>query len=261
LAWLGLDWDEPVRVQSGHLPDYEAVLDGLAGRGLPYPCFCTRADIMREVAASASAPHTPDGAMRYPGTCRRLSPAEREGRIAAGEHFSLRLAMAAAHRPGLFFEEENKGLVACNPERFGDVVVGRKDAPASYRLCATCDDAVQGVTLVTRGLDLKPVTDLHRLIQALPEWPTPDYAHHRLLADTNGKQLVKRDDAATLRSLRAEGVSARAIIERLDQSLRCVRTRSPSGYYKCGVAAIGPRELQAAAMAIRVMVPRAPKQL
>jgi glutamyl-Q tRNA(Asp) synthetase len=114
--------------------------------------YDTRADIMREVAASASAPHALDDAPRYPGTCRRLSPAEQGDRIAAGERFSLRLDMAAPHRPDLFFEEENEGLVACNPERFGDVVLARKDAPVSYHLCAICDDALQGVTLVTRAL-------------------------------------------------------------------------------------------------------------
>jgi glutamyl-Q tRNA(Asp) synthetase len=218
LAWLGLDWDGPVRVQSDHLSDYRAVLDGLAERGLVYPCFCTRADIVREVAASSAAPHGPDGAPLYPGTCRRLPSDERAKRIAAGERFALRLDMAAAIRPGLVYEEEGEGHVACHPERFGDVVLARKDAPASYHLCVTHDDALQGVTIVTRGVDLKPATDLHRLIQALMGWPVPAYAHHRLLTDDTGRRLAKRDKAVTLRSLRAEGVSARAVIERLDQS-------------------------------------------
>ncbi|MDR3532486.1 MAG: tRNA glutamyl-Q(34) synthetase GluQRS [Rhodopila sp.] len=218
LAWLGLDWDGPVRVQSEHLGDYQGVLDGLAERGLVYPCFCTRADIAREVAASAAAPHGPDGAPQYPGTCRRLSVTERAERIAAGERFAVRLDMAAAFRPGLYFEEEGEGRITCHPERFGDVVLARKDAPASYHLCVTHDDAMQGVTLVTRGVDLKPATDLHRLLQALMGWSTPVYAHHRLLTDPEGKRLAKRDKAATLRSLRAEGVSARAVIERFGQS-------------------------------------------
>jgi glutamyl-Q tRNA(Asp) synthetase len=223
LAWLGLDWDGPVRVQSRHLADYRGVLDGLAAEGLVYPCFCTRADIAREVAASASAPHGPDGAVLYPGTCRRLSAAERAERIAAGVAFALRLDMvaamgAAAMRPGLFYHEEGEGRIACHPERFGDVVLGRKDAPASYHLCVTHDDALQGVTLVTRGVDLRPATDLHRLLQALMGWGEPAYAHHRLLTDAAGKRLAKRDKAVTLRSLRADGLSARAIIQRLDQS-------------------------------------------
>jgi glutamyl-Q tRNA(Asp) synthetase len=218
LAWLGLDWDGPVRVQSGHLSDYQTVLEALAERGLVYPCFCSRADIMREVAASSSAPHGPDGTPLYPGICRRLSPVERADRVAAGERFALRLDMATAIRPGLSYEEENEGRVACHPERFGDVVLARKDAPASYHLCVTHDDAAQGVTLVTRGVDLKPATDLHRLLQDLMGWSEPAYAHHRLLTDDAGKRLAKRDKAVTLRSLRAEGSPARAIIERLDQS-------------------------------------------
>jgi glutamyl-Q tRNA(Asp) synthetase len=118
----------------------------------------------------------------------------------------------------LSYDEEGEGRVACHPERFGDVVLARKDAPASYHLCVTHDDAVQGVTLVTRGADLKPATDLHRLLQVLMGWPAPAYAHHRLLTDAAGRRLAKRDKAVTLRSLRAEGLPARAIIAGLDQS-------------------------------------------
>jgi glutamyl-Q tRNA(Asp) synthetase len=213
LGWLGIDWDGPVRVQSAHLPDYRAVLDALAARGLLYPCFCTRAEIAREVAASASAPHPgpsgPDGPL-YPGTCRRLSPAERAARLAAGEAHALRLDMAralACTPAGLSFAEEGQGRIACHPARFGDVVLARKDIPASYHLCVTHDDALQRVTLVTRGEDLKAATDLHRLLQALMGWPEPAYAHHRLLTDASGRRLAKRDRAATLRDLRASGVT------------------------------------------------------
>ncbi len=217
LAWLGLDWDGPVRVQSSHLPEYQTVLDGLAEHGLVYPCFCTRADIAREVAASANAPHGPDGALLYPGTCRRLSKAERADRIASGERYAVRLDMANALVPDLTYHEEREGRIMCHPERFGDVVLARKDAPASYHLCVTHDDAVQGVTLVTRGEDLRPATDLHRLLQALMGWPTPDYAHHRILVDAAGRRLAKRDSSATLRSRRAEGASARTILDLFDQ--------------------------------------------
>lgn len=217
LTWLGLDWDGPPRIQSEHLADYQAVLDKLRERHLVYPCFCTRADIAREIAASANAPHAPDGAPLYPGTCRRLSPAERASRIAAGEPFALRLDMAAALQPDLSYEEEAGGRIACHPEQFGDVVLARKDAPASYHLCVTHDDALQGVTLVTRGVDLQPATSLHRLLQTLIGWPAPAYAHHPLLTDPAGRRLAKRDSAMTLRSLRAEGISARAIIQRVDQ--------------------------------------------
>lgn len=210
LTWLGLDWDGPVRVQSEHLPEYRAALDTLAAQGLLYPCFCTRSDIQRELAASASAPHGPDGPL-YPGTCRHLSPPERARRIAAGVPHAWRLDMARALRPGLTYIEEDEGVIACDPARFGDVVLARKDAPASYHLCVTHDDALQGVTLVTRGEDLRPATDLHRLLQALFGWPAPVYAHHRLLTDATGRRLAKRDRAATLRDLRAAGHSPEAV--------------------------------------------------
>ena len=206
LAWLGFDWDGEVRVQSRHLPEYRATLGALAARGLLYPCFCTRADIQQ----SASAPHTPDGTPRYPGTCRALSPDERQARIAASERHALRLdierALDGCDAP-LEFDEEGEGTLACRPEAFGDVVLARKDAPASYHLCVTHDDALQGVTLVTRGEDLKQATHLHRLLQTLMGWPAPSYAHHPLLIDASGRRLAKRDRAATLRELRAQGWS------------------------------------------------------
>jgi glutamyl-Q tRNA(Asp) synthetase len=209
LAWLGLDWDGEVRVQSRHLPEYGQALDRLAARGLLYPCFCTRAEIAREVAAAASAPHGPDGPL-YPGTCRRLTPEQRAERIARGEPHALRLDMARALAlipPGLSFCERGRGRLACDPARFGDAVLARKDAPCSYHLCVTHDDALQGVTLVTRGEDLLPATDLHRLLQSLMSWPEPEYAHHPLLTDASGRRLAKRDRAATLRDLRASGSS------------------------------------------------------
>lgn len=214
LAWLGLAWDGDVRVQSAHLPEYRAVLDALAARGLLYPCFCTRAEIAREVAEAAAAPHGPDGAPLYPGTCRHLAPAERARRIAAGAPYALRLDMAralAAVAGPLDYVERGTGRVACDPARFGDVVLARRDVPASYHLCVTHDDALQGVTLVTRGEDLRAATDLHRLLQALMGWPAPAYAHHRLLTDADGRRLAKRDRALTLRALRAAGRPAAAV--------------------------------------------------
>ena len=214
LAWLGLDWDGPVRVQSAHLPDYRATLDALSARGLLYPCFCTRADIAREIAASAAAPHGSDGPL-YPGTCRRLSADERAARLARGEPHAQRLDMAAALATlpaPLTFEEAGEGRLRCEPARFGDAVLARKDVPASYHLCVTHDDALQGVTLVTRGVDLKPATDLHRLLQSLMGWPAPRYAHHALLTDASGRRLAKRDRAATIRDLRAAGVSPAEVL-------------------------------------------------
>jgi len=206
LAWLGLDWDGAVRVQSAHLPEYRRALDALAARGLLYPCFCTRADIGREIAASANAPHGPDGPL-YPGTCRRLPAAERAARVAAGAAHALRLDMAAAlatlDAPLSFTEAGTR--FPCDPAQFGDAVLARKDVPASYHLCVTHDDAAQGVTLVTRGEDLRSATHLHRLLQQLMGWPEPRYAHHPLLTDAAGRRLAKRDRAATLREMRAAG--------------------------------------------------------
>ena len=220
IRWLGLDWDEPVRVQSAHLRDYQAVLDGLSERGLLYPCFCTRAAILREAGDSVAAPHAPDGSPIYPGTCRGLSVAEREDRIAAGARFSLRLDMGAALRlvGTLSYHEEREGRVVCHPARFGDVVLARKDAPASYHLCVTHDDALQGVTLVTRGEDLRPATDVHRVLQAVMGWPAPAYAHHPLVLDAGGRRLAKRDRAATLREMRAAGIAAAEVLARAEAS-------------------------------------------
>jgi len=209
LAWLGLRWDGPVRVQSQHFAAYRAVLGQLQGRGLLYPCFCTRAEIAREVAGAVAAPHGPDGPL-YPGTCRRLDAAERQDRIAAGQPYALRLDMAAALAmvgEDLHFNDLLRGRLRCDPARFGDVVLARKDSPASYHLCVTHDDALQGVTLVTRGEDLLPATDLHRLLQSLMGWPEPAYRHHALLVDAEGRRLAKRDGALAVRALREAGRS------------------------------------------------------
>jgi len=215
LAWLGIDWDGPVRVQSEHLDDYAADLDRLRATGLLYPCFCSRTDIQRSVVAAA--PHGPDGGPLYPGTCRGMSDAERSAR--ADQPHAWRLDMARAltvvNLPGLTFEDAGEGTILANPARFGDVVLARKDTPTSYHLCVTHDDALQGVTLVTRGEDLKPATHLHRLLQALLGWPTPVYAHHRLLTDAAGRRLAKRDRALTLREMRATGVTAEDVRRRL----------------------------------------------
>ena len=221
LAWLGLDWEGEVRVQSRHLPTYRRLLESLEVRGLVYPCFCTRAAIRAEIAAASAAPHaapdlahpeSPDGATRYPGTCRRLDSGERRARLAAGEPHALRLDMrAAAGLAGPLAFLENGRQIPCDPTPFGDVVLGRKDVPASYHLAVTHDDALQGVTLVTRGEDLRSATAVHRLLQALFGWPAPAYAHHALVRRAGGARLAKRDAAATLRSLRAAGLTPAAV--------------------------------------------------
>lgn len=205
LSWLGLDWDGEVRRQSDHFADYQAALDRLQALGVIYPCFCSRKDI----AAATSAPHGPDGPL-YPGTCRNLDPALAAEKKAAGLPFVLRLdvAKARAIAGGLAFTDEHAGRIAAQPEMLGDVVLARRDTPCSYHLCVTVDDALQGVTLVTRAEDLLPSTHIHRLLQALLQLPVPAYAHHRLLADDSGQRLAKRAGAPSLRSLRESGRSS-----------------------------------------------------
>jgi glutamyl-Q tRNA(Asp) synthetase len=213
LAWLGLEWEQPVRRQSEHMADYQAALDALAAKGLLYPCFCTRKDIEAEIAAAASAPHEiptgPDG-YHYPGTCRRLTSAERDARLDAGEPHALRLKVddAAAGTGPLAWIDRDRGEQKAMPEIFGDVVLARKDTPTSYHLAVTVDDALQGVTLVTRGKDLFPASHLHRLLQALLGLPVPEYRHHGLIDGPDGRRLAKRDRAATLRQLRDSGTTA-----------------------------------------------------
>lgn len=212
LAWLGLDWDGPVRRQSEHLDDYRAALTRLDIQGLLYPCFCTRREIQAEIARAGGAPQGDMGAP-YPGTCRHLSTAEREERRSAAPDYALRLdAVAALARTGPLFWREGDTEVVADPLALGDVVLARKEAPTSYHLAVTVDDALQGVTLVTRGVDLFSATHIHRLLQALLGLPTPRYRHHSLLTDANGRRLAKRDRALTVRAMREAGMSAAELI-------------------------------------------------
>ncbi|MEX2244115.1 MAG: tRNA glutamyl-Q(34) synthetase GluQRS [Fimbriimonadaceae bacterium] len=217
LAWLGITFPTPVVRQSERWAEYECALSRLSEEGLLFPCFCTRADIKREVEGAGVAPHGPDGPV-YPGTCRSLSSQERSERMAAGEAYALRLDMAESVRrfASLLWHDDVRGEQRAVPELFGDVVLARKDTPASYHLCVTVDDAAQEIGLVTRGEDLFEATHVHRLLQAVLGLPTPGYSHHRLLTGEDGKKLSKRDGAATLRAMRESGVSAaevRAMVE------------------------------------------------
>ncbi len=205
LAWLGLTWDEPVRRQSEHMADYAAALERLDILGVLYPCFCTRQEIAAEIAAAANASHGPDGPL-YPGTCRALSASERADRMARLP-YALRIdaAAAAALAGPLSWEEEGRGMIAVEPAKLGDAVLARKEVATSYHLAVTVDDALQGVTLVTRGEDLFHATHLHRLLQALLGLAAPRYRHHMLLTSADGRRLAKRDGALTIRALRAAG--------------------------------------------------------
>jgi glutamyl-Q tRNA(Asp) synthetase len=208
LAWLGLVWEEPVLRQSSRFACYREALDGLAARGLVYPCFCTR----RDLAGDAASPgRDPDGAPLYGGRCRALSAGEAARRIAQGEPHALRIAIAEASRgvgalrwreglPGAVSED-----VAADPAIWGDAVLKRKEFPASYHLAVVIDDAFQGVTHVVRGADLYHATALHRLIQALLGLPAPDYHHHPLITDETGGKLSKSRGSPAIADLRAAG--------------------------------------------------------
>ncbi|MEO1252008.1 MAG: tRNA glutamyl-Q(34) synthetase GluQRS [Pseudomonadota bacterium] len=217
LAWLGLEWETPVRRQSEHFADYAAALHRLRDAGLVYRCFKTRKEVADEIAR---APHLaadgPEGP-QYIGSA--LPAAEEEALIARDAPFAWRLSMSAAQSQlgeafdQLDFAEEGSdakgasGRIKARPQIFGDPIIARKDAGTSYHLAAVHDDALQGVTHVIRGLDLFASTHLHRLLQALLDVATPVYRHHRLLADASGKRFAKRDRASTLRALRDEGAS------------------------------------------------------
>lgn len=214
LAWLGMRWEEPVRKQSEHWEDYRAALAKLEEMGLLYPCFCTRKAIQEEVARMGQAPHGPDGVL-YPGTCRGLSEDERAARRQSSEGYALRLDVAkAAALVGreLKWRDRGRGEFVAKPEVFGDVVLARKETPTSYHLAVVVDDALQGVTLVTRGEDLFEATHVHRLLQALLGLRVPEWRHHRLITDENGKRLAKRDEARSVRSLRLDGWTPEAVL-------------------------------------------------
>ena len=216
LAWLGIAWETPVRRQSDHLHEYVKVAEQLQVRGLLYPCFCTRKDIQREIEAAGAAPHGPEGPL-YPGLCRSMSEDERQSRIASGESFAMRLDLnrALAETGGdLEWMDLERGPQKAQPEILGDVVLVRKDIGCSYHLAVVMDDALQGVTQITRGADLFEATHVQRLLQALLSLPTPEYQHHPLMIDSDGKRLAKRHEAESLRSLRLRGVSALAVRER-----------------------------------------------
>ena len=216
LAWLGVSWEPDVRRQSEHFDDYQAALERLEAEGLIYPGFESRSEISALVAErdrQGGWPRDPDGVPLYPGRARKLPPFERQRRRRAGEPFALRLAMdAAVPRAGVLTWAETgagpqgqNGLVTAAPQMWGDVVLGRKDAPTSYHLAVAIDDALQGVTDVVRGQDLFWSTGFHRLLQTLLGLPEPAYHHHRLILDAAGRKLSKATAATSLRELRAGG--------------------------------------------------------
>lgn len=218
LAWLGITWETPVRRQSQHLSDYRAALNRLAGLGLVFPSFESRAEIARLVAAHETNgpwPRDPDGAPLYPGTGKSLTPEERARLEQSGAPYALRLDMEAARAlaAGLTWTERGEGpggehgVLAAQPQAWGDVVLARKETPTSYHLSVVVDDALQGVTEVVRGQDLFHATSVHRLLQRLLGLTEPVYRHHRLVRDEAGHKLSKSTSATGLRELRSAGAT------------------------------------------------------
>lgn len=206
LAWLGLQWPEPVLRQSERMSAYAEALEQLRQGGWLYRCFCSR----KEIAAAVAAPHGPGE--EYPGMCRGITEAESERRAAYGEPFGWRLdtVRALTHTGPLTWNE--RGVVQAVPT-IGDPILARRDSPTSYHLSCVVDDAYQGITLVTRGEDLKPSTHIHRLLQALLGLPTPNYDHHPLVLDEHGHRLAKRDASTSVRDLRSQGLSAEDVLK------------------------------------------------
>ena len=203
LEWLGLEWEE-MPAQSTRLESYEEAARGLLRRGYLYPCTCTRAEI------EALEPRLGSQGAIYPGTCKgaRLDPAKPAA-------LRLDVDRAMADTGELVWEDALAGKQVADPREAGDVVIVRKDAPASYHLAATLDDAVDGVTLVTRGADLFPATHIHRLLQALLGLPVPRWHHHALLLDESGQKLAKRRGSPSLADRRSTGEDGLLLAEQL----------------------------------------------
>ena len=218
LAWLGLVWETPVLRQSQEFPRYRHLAEKLQDLGVVYPCFATRREIA-EAAAKTPQGVDPDGAPLYPGLHKKLAPVEAARRQASGEPFALRLDMDAAlslartklkGAPLTFIEIDASGrsqTIEAHPNLWGDALIVRKDTPTSYHLSVVADDAIQGVTCVTRGMDLFAATSLQRLLQVLLDLPQPVYSHHKLVLGPDGRKLAKSARDTSLRQLRAAGAT------------------------------------------------------
>ena len=215
LSWLGLTWEKPVRKQSNHMADYAKGLKKLENLGLLYRCTLSR----KELSEVMSAPH-PDNALNSTqktptDTLRYISAIENKRRLGAGAPYAIRLHMGAALKlaGNLKWYDCEHGEQIAEPETFGDIVLARKDIATSYHLSVTIDDAIQGITRVTRGNDLLPATHIHRLLQELLELPTPDYHHHKMITDKNGLRLAKRNKSSTLQEMKKSGQNPEDIIQ------------------------------------------------
>jgi glutamyl-Q tRNA(Asp) synthetase len=208
LAWLGLEWDGPVLVQSQRSAAYADALEHLRQLGLVYPCFCTRADI----SAALEAPHGPSGA-RYPGTCRGL-PDDPERRATTAHSWRLDVTKALEGTGMPSWTEGSERFTADRAD-LDDAILARKDAPAAYHLACAVDDAASHVNLVVRASDLRSSTPIQRLLQILLDLPQPTYLHHPIVAHADGRRLAKRDLAPTLAAMRENGVDGRQLAAEL----------------------------------------------
>lgn len=212
LAWLGLEWEEPVRRQSEHMDDYRAATERLREIGVVYPAFMSRGEIAA-AAADPAWPHDPDGSPLYPDCDRRLASAEAETRVAAGAPYALRVNVGSAMSLAgpLSWREtgDAKGerLVEADPAIWGDFVIARKDVPTAYHLAVVVDDGLQSVTHVVRGRDLYHATAAHRLLQELLGLAAPTYHHHALISDDTGRKMSKADRDTSLRAHREAGAT------------------------------------------------------
>ena len=217
LRWLGISWQEPVYYQSARTARYEERLARLQEGDFIYPCYLTR----KEADSLLSAPHSfEEGLIPAPSTRHLVNTQESHKREAGGMAPVWRLDSARAIREvspskPLTWRDHKGTQHRVDAALFGDVVLGRRDSPASYHLSTVSDDADSDINLVVRGADLAPVTQIHRLLQALLGLPSPIYWHHQLISDANGKRLAKRHDALSLNSLRKQGATPASLLASL----------------------------------------------
>jgi glutamyl-Q tRNA(Asp) synthetase len=226
LHWLGLKWQAPVLYQSNHFHAYQKALDELLDADLLYPCFATRSEIKKAHEQNNRIEFDPDGAPLYPGIYKTYSKEKAKERIAKGEPYALRLHMNKAIKRAkehlnsqnstLIYQTFNEigecGQVPIHAERWGDVVIKRKDTPTSYHLAVVVDDHQLGVTHICRGQDLQASTDIHTVLQLNLGLISPLYHHHDLVL-IKGQKLSKSKAHPSIFDLRAKGITAKEIYD------------------------------------------------
>lgn len=230
LAWLGLSWPIPVMVQSDRFYIYQTALNKLRDMEVIYPCWASRADIRDYINSQPGGreawPVDPDGAAIYPGLYKDISPTKRDAMMWEGGNYAWRLdsekaAGLARHKNGAlkYFEASQQKSHEVTPSLYGDLVLARKDIPTSYHLSVVVDDAAQDISMVTRGMDLQGATHIHRILQILLEYPEPDYYHHDLVREADGRRLSKRAGDIGIDYYRSQGYSPEKLIDELLPSL------------------------------------------